>query len=106
MDHLKVVCVLRGPLLHSVGQFLREAWIQLDGRHVSHRIDQSKRERSETRADLNNVVCCIDAGFRNNLADRIRVMNEVLPQFLRRMNPQFIRECAHLLGAKEMRWRA
>ena len=106
MDHLKVVCALRGPLLHSVGQFLRKARIQLDGRHVRHGVDQSERERSETGADFNDVVCCIDAGLRNNLADRIRVMNEVLPQFLRRMNPQFIRECAHLLGAKEMRWRA
>ncbi len=83
------------------GKALGEAVIDLDGDHRGPRLEDCEGERTEARSDLDDAVGCRDPGRVHDLADRVGVDDEVLPQLLGRGHVEVGGEPTDLGGTEE-----
>jgi hypothetical protein len=78
----------------------REAVVDLDRRRRRAGLEDREGQRSEARPDLDHAVAGRHGCHVHDLADRVRVDDEVLPE-LRRGDVEFGGEGADLGGAEE-----
>ena len=70
--------------------------IDLDGGHPGAPIEQGQRQRTKAGTDLEDVVVPIDAGGRDDTANGVRVVNEVLAERLARPEVNLFRQMSYL----------
>ena len=56
----------------------RQHRIDLDGGHLRAPVEQGQRQGTQARTDLEDVVVAVDAGRRNDAANGVGVVDEVL----------------------------
>src|SRR5215217_846597 len=66
----------------GLGQLARQYRVNLDGRDPGTPIEQGQCQGAETGTDLKNMVMTIDPGSRDDTANGVGVMYEVLAERL------------------------
>ncbi len=74
----------------------RQQRIDLHGGHPGAPIEQGQRQGTQTWTDLEDVVMTIDPGSRNDTADGVGVMDEVLAERLARPEVNLFRQMPYL----------
>ncbi|MCY1241296.1 hypothetical protein D9M72_541890 [compost metagenome] len=89
------------PLLHSARELGGEDRIDFDGDHGLCGVQQSQRQRTQSRTDLQDGLIGVDVRGGHDPADGIAVDDEVLAQCLRRPDSDLLSEPADIGGAKQ-----
>ena len=74
----------------------RQHRVDLDGGHPGAAVEQGQRQRTEARTDLEDVVVPVDTGGRNDAANGVRVVDEVLAERLARPEIKLFRQVSYL----------
>ena len=70
--------------------------IDLDGGHPGAPVEQGKRQGTKARTDLEDVVMTIDAGGRDDTANGVGVVDEVLAERFTRPEVNLFRQVSYL----------
>ena len=76
--------------------------IDLDSGDARTDLGEPECQRAEARPDLDDPVASLDAGEAHNLAHRVRVDDEVLPELLRRGDIEPLCELAHFERTEQL----
>ena len=74
----------------------RQHRIDLDGGHPRAPVEQGKRQGTKARTDLQDVVVPVDAGRRNDSANSVGVVDEVLAEGFARPEVNLSRQVSYL----------
>ena len=77
-------------------QLPRQHRIDLHGGHPGAPIEQGQRQRTQTGTDLEDVVMPIDPGRRNDTANGVGVVDEVLAERFARPEINLFRQMPYL----------
>jgi hypothetical protein len=91
-----------GPVPHGRAEGGRQRGIDLDGVHVSDGRQQPEGERTEAGTHLDDDVARVEIRGGHDAPDGVRVVHEVLPEPLRRRDPEAGRQLADLRRPKEV----
>ena len=94
--YAQAVCILRGTLVHGIGQLGGQTGIDFHRGDLPHGLNQAKGQRSQAGAYLEDAICGIQLRRGDDAPDGIRVMQKVLPQLLRGHDVELLREGADL----------
>ena len=77
-------------------QPLGQHWVDLDRGHLGAPVEQGQRQRAQTGADLEHVVVAVDPGRRDDPADSVGVVDEILPERFTWAKVNLFRQMAYL----------
>lgn len=100
-DHVELRA--RRVLGNRLRQASRETFVDLDGRDARARLEEAKRERTEARPHLEDVLTLLDLRRLHDAPHRSRVVHEVLAELLRGGHVELCGKLADLVGAKQAR---
>ena len=84
------------------GQFCGEPVVDLDRGDARADLGEPERQRAEAGPDLDDPVTSLDTGEAHDLAHRVRVDDEVLPELLRRGDVEPLCELAHFERTEQL----
>lgn len=99
-DHVELRA--RRVLGNRLRQASRETFVDLDGRDARARLEEAKRERTEARPHLEDVLTLLDLRRLHDAPHRAGVVHEVLAELLRRLQVELLRQIANLGWAEQM----
>ena len=85
-----------GVVGDGLRKLTRQHRIDLDGGHLGAAVEQGKRQGAQAGPDLEDVVVPVDAGRRNDAANSVGVVDEVLAERLARPEVDFFRQVPYL----------
>ena len=92
---------LAEPLGDGTRQCRSENGVDLDGRHRVPGVEQAQCQRTESRPDLEDVLAGQQIRGAHDAPDRVRVVQEVLPEGLGGAHPEVLGERADLGRAEQ-----
>src|SRR5215213_10604359 len=87
----------------GLGQLARQYRVDLDGRDLGTPIEQGQCQGAETGTDLKNMVMTIDPGSRDDTANGVGVMYEVLAERLAWPEINLFSEMSYLGGPQNIK---
>ena len=88
---------------HGLGQRGGQGRVDLDGPHARADFQECQRQGAKARTDLDDLVAFFDAANRDDLAQRARIVHEVLAQHLGGTNTERLGDCFHFERTEQTR---